>query len=86
MFSKVWLVGIQQCDELFMEQAVHSFCPGPHTPQTLSTFTAVEDYLFFLCYGARLHTPHAGAAVILPAAVHSRVFWGGLTSSGQDSN
>lgn len=69
-----------------MEQAVHSFCPGPHTPQTLSTFTAVEDYLFFLCYGAQLHTPHAGAAVILPAAVHSRVSRVDLFRSGQELN
>lgn len=83
IFSKVWLVGIQQCDKLFMEQAAHSFGLRPHTLQTLNTFTAPDNYLFFLCHGVQLNTPHAGAAGTLPATVHSRVTWNELTSSGQ---
>lgn len=83
MFSKVWLVGIQQCDKLFIEQAAYSFCLRPHTLYTLNTFTPPKDYLFFLCHGAQHHTPHTTAAGSLPATVHSRVSWEGLTFSVQ---
>lgn len=53
-FSKVWLVGIWECEELIMDRAGHFCWLRPHTPHTLRTFTAQKDCLFFLCYGVRL--------------------------------